>query len=87
MEERMPNTCICRCRCCGLMPRNHHDRDVVHRGSDIRRHHLAVLAIGPILIIPYKRSKPRGFFSHLLYVLGWSRFAGYPPFTVSRFFE
>ncbi len=45
------------------------------------------LFLGPVLIIPYKRSKPRGFFSHLLYVLGWSNFAGYPPFTTSRFSE
>ncbi len=45
------------------------------------------LFIGPIFVIPYKRSQPRGYFSHLLYVLGWQSYAGYPPHTVSHFAE
>ena len=45
------------------------------------------LFVGPILVIPYKRAQPRGYFSHLLYVFGWSRLAGYPPYTLTRFAE
>ena len=45
------------------------------------------LFVGPFLIIPYKRSKPRGFFSHVLYALGFSKFYGYPIFMVSEFRE
>ena len=46
-----------------------------------------LLFVGPIFIIPYKRTRPRGFFSHVLYVLGWSTFCGYPPYTLSTFAE
>ncbi len=47
----------------------------------------AFLFVGPILIIPYKRAQPRGYFSHLLYVLGWQSYSGYPSHTLSRFAE
>jgi len=46
-----------------------------------------LLVVGPILIIPYKRQQPRGFLAHFFYMIGWSRFCGYPTHTLSNFTE
>ena len=46
-----------------------------------------LLIVGPILMIPYKRSQPRGVFSHLLYVCGWQRYSGYPLAAQTTFSE
>ncbi|MFH7319279.1 type IV conjugative transfer system protein TraL [Desulfurivibrio sp. D14AmB] len=47
---------------------------------------LAVLA-GPPLFIHLKKSKPRGYLIHLLYVVGLLRMKGYPAYFEKEFHE
>ncbi len=47
-----------------------------------------ILAVaGPVFLIPYKRRRPRGYFSHVLYDLGQVGIKGYPPPTAAVFHE
>jgi len=46
-----------------------------------------LLIVGPVLVIPYKREKPRGFFAHFLFEQGLMDFPGYPIATMKSFRE
>lgn len=46
-----------------------------------------LMFMGPFILIPYKRGKPRGFFSHALYDFGLVEIKGYPPPTAITFHE
>ena len=46
-----------------------------------------ILIIGPLMLIPYKRKKPRGYFQHVLIQLGFSKLIGYPIPVSKKFRE
>lgn len=46
-----------------------------------------MLILALLLFIPWKRTKPRGFLSHLTWRWGLVRFRHYPGPTQTRFFE
>lgn len=46
-----------------------------------------VSIVAPFIIIPYKRSKQRGFFGHLLFAIGHVKIYGYPDPSEKKFHE
>ncbi|CCW16544.1 hypothetical membrane protein [Sphingobium indicum BiD32] len=46
-----------------------------------------MLILALLLFIPWKRTKPRGFLSHLTWRWGLVRFRHYPGPTQTRFYE
>lgn len=47
----------------------------------------ALILVGPMVVIPFKRKKPRGYFSHLMYEYGFKEIKGYPEPTAKEFNE